>query len=159
MHQLIRNRRAGRLLLSGVIAAALCGWIACGGGNTPKPNPGPPSGLTNRAFISVDGVAFGGANGHIALVDVTGDNASASAIAAGVASALYNTAESVLVRLDDGRRLTDLRRCFEERDPQDATAADRIIDWLMTHGMGTDEWVETLLRRLDDVLSRPATEQ
>jgi hypothetical protein len=71
--------------LSGVMTAALCGWLACGGGTpTTNNNNLPPSGLTNRAFITVDSVVFGGANGHVALVDVTKDNASPSAIAAGV---------------------------------------------------------------------------
>jgi hypothetical protein len=94
---------------------------------------------------------------HTRLV-ANGGSDSEAAIAAGVANALYNTAENLLERLDDRRALTELRRKFENRDPQDGSAADRIIDWLVAYSHGTDEWIPTLLGRLDDVLSRPASE-
>src|SRR5438105_4018305 len=55
---------------------------ACGGSPSPGGgSTGPPSGLTNRAFVSVQGVSFGGPTGTMGIIDASTDTASGHNIA------------------------------------------------------------------------------
>jgi hypothetical protein len=61
-----------RLILFSGLAALLTG---CGGGNSSSSSTpsGPPSGIANRAYVTVQAVAFGGANGQIAIINASAD--------------------------------------------------------------------------------------
>ena len=72
------KRRLRRLLIFCALAATAAAIGGCTGSPTPTPGPKRPSGLTNRAFISVDAVSFGSPNGTTAIVDINTDTASSS---------------------------------------------------------------------------------
>jgi len=44
---------------------------------------------------------------------------------------------------------------FEDRQPSDTGAADRMIDHLVAYDSGTQEFLGTLLGRLKTVMSQP----
>jgi len=69
----------------------------CGGGNNPPGggSNGPPSGLTNRIFVSIQGVSFGGPIGTVAIVNANTDTASSNTIS------LVGQAPTFLVRTPD----------------------------------------------------------
>jgi len=77
-------------------------------------------------------------------------------IAAGVANAIFNTGATYLDRVGDRRGERDFAARFDGRSPTDPGAADAMIDWLLAHDPGTQEFLTTLIGRLSDVLSRPA---
>ena len=77
------KRRVQRLLIFFALAATAAAIGGCTGGSTQTPPPKRPSGLSNRAFITVDGVSFGSPNGITAIVDANTDTASSASIGSG----------------------------------------------------------------------------
>ncbi len=89
-----------------------------------------------------------------------GGSDSATEIAYGVGNAIYNTGSDFLRKVYASRALHDFETLYGHRSSTDRTAADRMIDFLLTHDRNLQSaesgFLTTLLRRLDDVLSRPA---
>lgn len=92
---------------------------------------------------------------HERLV-ANGGTDSAGEIAYGVGNAIFNKGMEYFDRLGDRRAMRDFASQFEGRSPSDMAAADRMIDYLVSHSRESEEWLSTLVSRLDDVLSRPA---
>lgn len=93
---------------------------------------------------------------HKALLR-NGGSDSEGEIAAGVANAIFNTGRNYLDRVDDRRGLRDFEDRFGFRDAGDRDSADEMLDWLIGRDPGTQDFLGTLLGRLQDVLSRPAS--
>jgi hypothetical protein len=86
-----------------------------------------------------------------------GGSDSASEIAAGVATALFNTAMDVYQRSGDSFRGGAFLKQFDNRDPQDKGVADRIVSWQLLESKQNAQWINTLLDRLYRVFSQPAS--
>ena len=96
---------------------------------------------------------------HARLI-ANGGSDSSTDIAFGVSNAIFNTGSNYLQKTYASKTLKDFEALFADRTPQDRTAADRMIDFLVTHDAsvqsGEGGWLGTILTRLEDVLSRPA---
>lgn len=88
-----------------------------------------------------------------------GGSLTSTQIAAGVANAIYNTGSSYLERTSATRAARDFEALYGARSQQDRTAADRMIDFLVSQNpslqSGEGGFLGTLLTRLSDVLSKP----
>lgn len=88
-----------------------------------------------------------------------GGSLSSTAIAAGVGNAIYNTGSSYLEKTYATRAARDFEALYGDRSQNDRTAADRMIDFLITQDptiqSGDGAFLATLLTRLNDVLSKP----
>lgn len=115
---------------------------------TPQPPAGPPSerhiSRLNPAFFAEIHRSIQGFGGTDSLADV----------AYGVANAIDNTAQGFFVGpdADAGQRFNQE---FSGRSQDDLDAADRMIDWLIRWDPITQDTLVTLLRRLNEVLSKP----
>jgi hypothetical protein len=89
-----------------------------------------------------------------------GGSDSSTEIAYGVGNAIFNTGSNHLEKTYAAKALRDFEALYGDRSPQDRSAADRMIDFLVTHGssvqVGEGGFLTTLLGRLNDVLSLPA---
>jgi hypothetical protein len=74
-------------------------------------------------------------------------------VAFGVANAIENVAHQLLGR--EPWNAKKFSREFEGHVPSDTGAADRMIDWLLRLEPGWQDTIETLLRRLREVLAKP----
>ena len=96
---------------------------------------------------------------HARLVANGGSDTSTN-IAFGVGNAIFNTGANYLQKTFATKALKDFESLYGDRTPGDRGAADRMIDFLVTHDSsvqsGEGGWLATLVTRLDDVLSRPA---
>lgn len=92
---------------------------------------------------------------HERLV-ANGGSDSANEIAYGVGNAIFNKGMDYFDRLGDRRAMREFAGRFEDRSPSDTAAADEMIDYLISHSQESEEWLSTLVGRLDEVLSRPA---
>jgi len=90
-----------------------------------------------------------------ASIRAYGGTDSYSDVAWGVGNAIYNTGQNYFERLDDRRASRDFAMLFEDRQPSDTGAADRMIDHLVAYDSGTQEFLGTLLGRLKTVMSQP----
>ena len=82
-----------------------------------------------------------------------GGEATQDEVGEAVRNAVYNTSMQYHDRVGDQRAMAEFDRQFGDRF--DAAAADDMIDWMVALDPGTDEFLGTLVGRLDDVLSRP----
>jgi len=89
-----------------------------------------------------------------------GGSGTSTEIAYGVGNAIFNTGSNYLQQTNASKALRDFETLFGDRTPRDREAADRMVDFLVTHDKaiqaGESGWLGTLVKRLDDVLSRPA---
>lgn len=96
---------------------------------------------------------------HTRLI-ANGGSDSSTEIAYGVGNAIFNTGSNYLEKTHASKALRDFEALYGDRSPEDRSAADRMIDFLVTHDssiqVGESGFLTTLLGRLDDVLSRPA---
>lgn len=96
---------------------------------------------------------------HRRLV-ANGGSDSSTNIAFGVGNAIFNTGSNYLQKTFASKALKDFEALYGDRAPDDRGAADRMIDFLVTHDSsvqsGEGGWLGTIVTRLDDVLSRPA---
>jgi hypothetical protein len=72
-----------------------------------------------------------------------------------VGNAVFNTGSRYLKRLGERPAQNEFENLFSVRDPGDRDVADRMIDWLIVYDASTEEFLTTLVGRLQDVLSRP----
>jgi len=95
---------------------------------------------------------------HSRLI-ANGGSGTSTDIAFGVGNAIFNAGSNFLQKTHASKALREFEALFGDRTPQDRQAADRMIDFLVTHDAsvqaGEGGWVGTLVTRLDDVLSRP----
>lgn len=95
---------------------------------------------------------------HSRLI-ANGGSLSSTTIAAGVSNAIYNTGSSFLEKTGATRAANGFETLYVDRRLDDRTAADRMIDFLVTESpmiqSGEGGFLAALLARLEDVLSRP----
>jgi hypothetical protein len=88
-----------------------------------------------------------------------GGSLNSTTISAGVGNAIYNTGSSYLEKAYATRAARDFEELYGDRSQNDRTAADRMIDFLVTYDptiqSGEGGFLGTLLSRLRDVLSKP----
>ena len=88
-----------------------------------------------------------------------GGDLSSTTIAAGVGNAIYNVGGSYLEKAGAIREARDFEALYGDRSQGDRTAADRMIDFLVTQNpslqAGDGAFLSTLLTRLENVLSKP----
>lgn len=89
-----------------------------------------------------------------------GGTDSSTEIAYGVGNAIFNTGMKALHGSHASKAAKDFEALYGDRSPTDRTAADRMIDFLVTWDdsiqSGEGGFLGSLIARLDDVLSRPA---
>jgi hypothetical protein len=112
----------------------------------------PPTERAPRRIPTLDPVYYDGI--HAAILGYGGSD-SREDVAYGVADAVENTADRVFAAKGDRRSAGRFDAEFGGHAHDDFSAADRMIDWLRTWDASTEETMETLLRRLQEVLSKP----
>ncbi len=95
---------------------------------------------------------------HVRLA-ANGGSDSATEIAYGVGTAIFNTALTYFQKTNSSYVKRDFEALFGSRSRDDRGAADRMIDFLIARDpvlAGDSSFLPPLLKRLDEVLSRPA---
>lgn len=124
------------------------------GKKTPPTQPPRPA---TRTIPQLDPDFFESIQSRLAA---NGGSESVDNIAFGVGNAIFNTGSKYLQQTYANKQLKDFVALYDDRVPQDRSAADRMVDFLVTYEptiqSGEAGWLGTLLGKLDDVLSRPA---
>lgn len=92
---------------------------------------------------------------HGRIIQSGGNNDSKEEVAAYVANAIFNTGATYFARLGNEEGLAAFRQQFEARSTTDTSIPDAMIDWLVSEDVGNEQWLTTLLNRLQDVAGKP----
>lgn len=82
---------------------------------------------------------------------------SLAGVATSTANAIFNVGMSYFDRMGDQRAARAFDERFGNRAAGDMSAADQMIDYLAAYDASTQEFLTTLLGRLEDVAGRPPT--
>lgn len=85
-----------------------------------------------------------------------GGSDSLADVADGIANAVENVADRLFDSLGESHTARRFASQFEGRAKGDLDIADQMIDWLVSWDAGCQDLLETTLRRLSEVLAKPA---
>jgi hypothetical protein len=121
-----------------------------------KTPPAQPTRPASRTILTLEPDYFESIRQRLAAA---GGSLTSTQIAAGVGNAVYNTGSSYLERTYATRAAREFEALYGDRSQEDRTAADRMIDFLVTQNpsiqAGEGGFLGSLLTRLSDVLSKP----
>ncbi|HEX8004119.1 MAG TPA: hypothetical protein VF519_15630 [Mycobacteriales bacterium] len=113
------------------------------------------SGESLRTIEKLNPLYYERVQGRLRLWDAP--DASIENAATSTANAIFNVAMNYFGRLGDDRAGRAFALQFEKRVAGDLTVADKMIDQLISYDADTQEFLTTLLQRLEDLAGRPPT--